>query len=54
MHLVGDVKGKRAIIIDDIIDTAKTLCHASDELKKMGAISVSCFATHGLFSASAY
>ena len=50
MHLVGAVEGKQAIIIDDIIDTAGTLCQATAELKKKGAESVSCFATHGLFS----
>ena len=54
MHLVGAVEGKQAIIIDDIIDTAGTLCQATAELKKKGAASVSCFATHGLFSNQAF
>lgn len=53
MHLVGSVTGKQAIIIDDIIDTAGTLCEATKVLKQMGALSVSCFATHGLFSGKA-
>ncbi len=53
MHLVGNVTGKQAIIIDDIIDTAGTLCEATKVLKDMGALTVSCFATHGLFSGKA-
>jgi ribose-phosphate pyrophosphokinase len=53
MHLVGNVTGKQVIIIDDIIDTAGTLCEATKVLKEMGALNVSCFATHGLFSGNA-
>lgn len=53
MHLVGSVQGKQAIIIDDIIDTAGTLCQATKVLKQMGALTVSCFATHGLFTGKA-
>lgn len=53
MHLVGSVANKQAIIIDDIIDTAGTLSEASKVLKQMGALSVSCFATHGLFTGKA-
>ena len=53
MHLVGNVAGKQAIIIDDIIDTAGTLVKATKALKANGALSVSCFATHGLFSGKA-
>lgn len=53
MHLVGSVEGKNAIIIDDIIDTAGTLSEASKVLKAHGALSVSSFATHGLFSGNA-
>ena len=53
MHMVGSVEGKNAIIIDDIIDTAGTLCEASRVLKEHGALSVSSFATHGLFSGNA-
>ena len=50
MHLVGNVEGKNVIIVDDIIDTGGTLCEATKVLKEKGALSVSCFATHGLFS----
>lgn len=53
MNLVGNVEGKNAIIIDDIIDTAGTLCEGAKKLKEFGAISVSAFATHGLFSGPA-
>ena len=54
MHLVGNVQNKHAIIIDDIIDTAGTLCEASKVLKEEGALSVRAFATHGLFSGNAF
>ena len=54
MNLVGSVDGKNAIIIDDMIDTAGTLCNATKVLKEQGAKSVTAFATHGLFSGKAY
>jgi ribose-phosphate pyrophosphokinase len=54
MHLVGSVQNRHAIIIDDIIDTAGTLSEASKALKEHGALSVRCFATHGLFSGKAF
>ena len=54
MHLVGNVEGKNVIIVDDIIDTGGTLCEATKVLKEKGALSVSCFATHGLFSGILY
>jgi len=54
MNLVGSVEGKNAIIIDDMIDTAGTLCEAAKTLKSFGALSVSSFATHGLFSGKAF
>lgn len=54
MYLVGDVKDKDIIIIDDMIDTAGTLCEAVKELKKFGAKKIFCFATHGLFSGNAF
>lgn len=53
MHLVGSVDNKNAIIIDDIIDTAGTLAEATKILKQNGALTVSSFATHGLFSGKA-
>ncbi len=53
LDLIGDVKGKRAIIVDDIIDTAGTVCAASELLLSRGASRVDVVATHGLLSGSA-
>lgn len=54
MTLIGDVKGKTCIIVDDMIDTAGTLCTAAEMLKKEGgAKEVYAFATHGIFSGPA-
>jgi len=53
MDLVGEVEGRDCIIVDDMIDTAGTLCKAGAELKKRGAKKVYAFATHGLFSGPA-
>merc|ERR1712129_121089 len=51
--LVGDVDGCDVIIVDDMIDTAGTLCKAGKELKRRGAKRIYAFATHGLFSGPA-
>jgi ribose-phosphate pyrophosphokinase len=53
LNIIGDVKGKRAIIVDDIIDTAGTVCAASELLLSKGAIRVDVVATHGLLSGPA-
>ena len=53
MDLVGEVQGKDCIIVDDMIDTAGTLCKAGAELKKRGARKIYAFATHGLFNGPA-
>ena len=53
MELLGDVSNSDVIIIDDLIDTAGTLCKAAGELKRMGANKVLAFASHGLFSKDA-
>ena len=53
MDLVGSVDGCDAIIVDDMIDTAGTLCKAAQEIKKHGANKVYAFASHGLFSGPA-
>jgi len=53
MHLVGDVKGKAAIILDDMIDTAGTLTQAARALKDHGAKSIHACATHGVLSGPA-
>ena len=51
--LIGDVKGKQCILVDDMIDTAGTICAAAKSLKEAGATEVYAFATHGLFSGAA-
>jgi len=53
MQIIGDVKGKCCIIVDDICDTAGTLCHAADALKEQGASSVFAYITHPIFSSKA-
>ncbi len=52
--VIGDVRGKTAIVIDDIIDTAGTLCAAGEALMKAGARRVVAAATHGIFSGPAF
>ncbi|MCY4322019.1 MAG: ribose-phosphate pyrophosphokinase [Bdellovibrionaceae bacterium] len=53
LNVVGDVKDKTALILDDMIDTAGTLCEASVKLLEAGAEQVYALATHPLFSGSA-
>lgn len=53
MHVIGDVKGRRCILIDDIVDSAGTLCNAAGALMNEGAASVSAYVTHGVFSGDA-
>ena len=53
MNIVGDVKGRRCILVDDIIDSAGTLCNAAVALKDAGATSVSAYVTHGVLSGGA-
>ena len=50
VNIIGEVRGKTAIIIDDIIDTAGTLIAASSALLKAGAVAVYATATHAVFS----
>lgn len=54
MNVIGDVAGKRAIILDDMIDTAGTLIEASQAVLSKGAVEVSAVATHGVFSGPAF
>ena len=51
--LIGDVSGKQCIIIDDMVDTAGTLCAVAQALKDKGATDVYAFVTHGIFSGPA-
>lgn len=53
MHIIGDVAGRDCILIDDIIDTAGTMCNAGTALLNAGANSVSAYATHGVLSGPA-
>lgn len=53
MHIIGDVKGKTCVLIDDLVDTAGTLCHAAEALKEHGAKRVVAYATHPVFSGPA-
>lgn len=53
MHIVGDVEGHDCVLIDDIVDSAGTLCNAAEALMKGGACSVRAVATHGVFSGQA-
>lgn len=52
-HLVGDVKGKTAILIDDIIDTGGSICGAADTVKQFGAKEIIICATHALLNGEA-
>ncbi|MET4702154.1 ribose-phosphate pyrophosphokinase [Constrictibacter sp. MBR-5] len=53
MHIIGDVEGRRCILIDDIVDSAGTLCNAAVALRKSGATAVSAYVTHGVLSGGA-
>ena len=53
IHLVGDVKGKTTLLVDDMIDTAGTLCQGADKLMEAGAKEVMALATHPVFSGPA-
>lgn len=53
MHIIGDVEGRDCIIVDDMVDTAGTLCTAATALKANGAKSVSAYSTHAVLSGKA-
>jgi len=53
MHIIGEVEGWRCILVDDIVDSAGTLCNAATALKEAGATSVSAYVTHGVLSGGA-
>jgi ribose-phosphate pyrophosphokinase len=53
MNIIGDVDGRTCILVDDIVDSAGTLCNAAEALKKAGAKSVSAYVTHGVLSGGA-
>ncbi len=53
MHIIGDVKDRTCIIMDDLVDTANTLCEAANALKEHGARKVMAYCTHAVLSGSA-
>jgi ribose-phosphate pyrophosphokinase len=53
MNLIGDVEGRTAILVDDMVDTAGTLCTAANALKERGAVKVVSYCTHAVLSGRA-
>lgn len=53
MNIIGEVNGKRVILVDDMIDTAGTICNAANALKERGATAVYACCTHGVLSGPA-
>ena len=53
MNIIGDVGGRRCILVDDIVDSAGTLCNAAVALSEAGASAVLAYVTHGVFSGGA-
>ena len=53
MNLIGDVEGRTAILVDDMVDTAGTLCTAANALKERGAVKVVSYCTHAVLSGKA-
>jgi ribose-phosphate pyrophosphokinase len=53
MNVIGDVRGRDCMLVDDIIDSGGTLCNAADALINMGASSVTAYITHGVLSGGA-
>ena len=53
MHIIGEVEGKSCILVDDIVDTAGTLCKAAAALKEQGALCVVAYCTHPVLSGDA-
>ena len=53
MNIIGDVQGRRCIMVDDIVDSGGTLCNAAQALIDKGAVSVDAYVTHGVLSGGA-
>ncbi len=53
MNIIGNVAGKTCVLVDDMVDTAGTLCHAAQALKEEGAVRVVAYITHALLSGGA-
>lgn len=54
MNIIGDIEGKNVILVDDLIDTAGTICNAANALREMGAKDVYACCTHAVLSGPAY
>ena len=53
MNIIGEVEGRTCVLVDDIVDTAGTLCKAAEALKKNGALKVVAYSTHAVLSGGA-
>jgi len=53
MNLIGNVEGRTCLLVDDMVDTAGTLCKAADALKERGAVKVVAYCTHAVLSGNA-
>jgi ribose-phosphate pyrophosphokinase len=53
MHVIGEVAGRHCFIVDDMVDTASTLCLAAKTMKAQGAVSISAYCTHPVLSGAA-
>ena len=53
MNIIGEVDGKDCIILDDIIDSAGTICNAADKIIDLGAKSITAYVTHGVLTGKA-
>ena len=53
MHIIGDVEGRTCVMVDDLVDTAGTLCNAAAALKQQGAVRVVAYCTHAVLSGNA-
>src|SRR6202162_5251903 len=53
MNIIGDINGRRCILVDDIVDSAGTLCNAAEALMERGAKSVAAYVSHGVLSGGA-
>ena len=53
MNIIGDVRGRKCVLLDDIVDSGGTLCNAAEALQEAGALSVSAYITHGVLSGGA-
>ena len=53
MNIIGDIEGRTCVIVDDLVDTAGTLCNAANALKEHGATKVVAYCTHAVLSGKA-